>query len=135
MPASDAFPTAHQLELIAAVAEHGGISAAADALGITQPAVTAQLRAAERTLGQPLFVRTRAGLVPTAAGRAVAGFARRQDSLRRGLVASMAQIHKGISGTLVIGASTTPGEFWLPERLSALRDVYPDLDVRVSLGN
>jgi len=135
MPASDAFPTAHQLELIAAVAEHGGISAAAGALGISQPAVTAQLRAAEKTLGRPLFARTRGGLVPTAAGRAVAAFARRQGSLRRGLVASMAQIEKGTSGTIVVGASTTPGEFWLPARLSALRDLYPDLDVRVTLGN
>lgn len=135
MAGPESFPTAHQLELIAAVAEHGGISAAAEAMEITQPAVTAQLRAAEKTLGQALFVRTHAGLVPTAAGRAVAAFARRQKSLRRGLMASMAEIGKGKTGTLVIGASTTPGEFWLPAPVSVLRGLYPDLDIRVVLGN
>jgi len=92
MARPESFPTAHQLELIAAVADHGGVSAAAESLNISQPAVTAQLRSAEETIGQRLFVRTHTGLVPTAAGRAVAAFARRQISLRRGLMAAMAEL-------------------------------------------
>jgi DNA-binding transcriptional LysR family regulator len=135
MPGADAFPTAHQLELIAAVAEHGGVSAAADALAISQPAVTAQLRAAEDAFGQRLFVRTHTGLVPTPAGRAVAAFARRQTSLRRGLLASLREFADGKGGALVIGGSTTPGEYWLPDQLSALRAQFPNADIRVILGN
>jgi DNA-binding transcriptional LysR family regulator len=135
MARPESFPTAHQLELIAAVADHGGVSAAAESLAISQPAVTAQLRAAEETIGQRLFVRTHTGLVPTAAGRAVAAFARRQISLRRGLMAAMAELTEGKSGTLVIGGSTTPGEYWLPDRISIFRRAYPNVDIRVLLGN
>ena len=135
MPSSDTFPTAHQLELIAAVADHGGISAAAQALSISQPAVTAQLRAAENALGHRLFVRTHSGLVPTAAGRAVVTFARRQIALRRGLLSTMAKFADGTSGTLVVGTSTTPGEHWLPERLAALRARHPGIEVRIVIGN
>lgn len=135
MAGTDAFPTPHQLALIAAVADHGSVTSAAEALSISQPAVTAQLHAAEQALGQRLFTRTRKGLVPTAAGRAVAAYARRQESLRRGLIASMADFASGKGGTLVVGGSTTPGEYWLPQRLSQFRRAYPGVDIRVELGN
>jgi DNA-binding transcriptional LysR family regulator len=128
------FPTAHQLALIAAVAEHGGVTAAAAAMSISQPAVTAQLRAAEDALGQRLFLRTRAGLVPTAAGRAVAAFARRQESLRRSLVTTMTELAEGKGGALVVGAGSTPGEYWLPQWLSAFRRALPNVEVSVVLG-
>lgn len=135
MAGAEAFPTAHQLELIVAVADNGGVSAAAEVLEISQPAVTAQLRAAEQAIGQPLFVRTHEGLVPTGAGRAVAAFARRQISLRRGLMAAISELADGKGGSLAIGASSTPGEYWLPKRLSIMREQFPNLDVRVLLAN
>src|SRR5438876_3287311 len=135
MPGTDAFPTAHQLALIVAVADTGSVSAAAKSLSVSQPAVTAQLRSAEQTLGQRLFNRTRSGLVPTAAGRAVAAYARRQLSLRRGLLASMSRSNEANVGSLVVGGSTTPSEYWLPDRLAELRRKYPDIDVRVLVGN
>ena len=135
MPGVDAFPTSHQLELIAAVAQHGGVSAAAEALSISQPAVTAQLRAAEHVIGHRLFVRTRAGLVPTPAGRAVAAFARRQNALRRGLMASMADLAEGKAGALAVGASSAPAERWLPLKLTDLRNSFPGINVTVITGN
>jgi DNA-binding transcriptional LysR family regulator len=135
MTVSGAFPTARQMTLIAAVAEHGGVSAAATALGISQPAVTAQLKAAEEALRRKLFVRTKSGLVPTSAGRAVATFARRQEALRRGLVASLTDLADGKAGALVVGASTTTSEHWLPLRLSALRRAHPGAEVRALIGN
>jgi DNA-binding transcriptional LysR family regulator len=135
MPASESFPTARQLSLIAAVTEHGGVSAAAAALGVSQPAVTAQLKSAEDALGRKLFERTKSGLVPTAAGRAVATFARRQEALRRGLVSSLTGLANGKPGALVVGASTSPGEHWLPERLSVMRRLYPGSEVRALIGN
>src|SRR5215472_17255558 len=118
MSVAGSFPTSRQMSLVAAVAELGGVSAAAAALGISQPAVTAQLKAAEDAIGSRLFVRKKSGLVPTAAGRAVATFARRQEAQRRGLIDSLAQLSRGKSGALVIGATTMPGEHWLPLRLS-----------------
>lgn len=128
------FPTVRQLAIVAAVAELGGVSAAAASLGISQPAVTAQLKAAETQLGRPLFVRRRTGLAPTAAGRAVATFARRQELQVKGLLTSLAGLAHG-AGALVVGASITAGEHWLPSRLSALRRAHPRADVRAVIGN
>jgi LysR family transcriptional regulator, low CO2-responsive transcriptional regulator len=135
MSARDVFPTARQLALVAAVADHGGVLAAAQSLGISQPAVTAQLRAAERLLGHALFRRTPSGMAPTPAGRAVAAYARRQSSQRRGLLASIAGLKAGRSGTLLVAGSSTTGEHWLPERVMTFRRRHPEVDVRVSIGN
>lgn len=135
MRARDKFPTARQLMLIAAVADHGGVVPAAAALSVSQPAVTAQLRAAERSLGYRLFRRTQAGLVPTAAGRTVAAYARRQQILARSLLASLSSIGNGKAASISIAASTTPAEHWLPNRAGVFRRRHPDADMRVSVGN
>lgn len=59
-----------------AVVDHGGVTAAADALHISQPSLSQAVRNLERTLGSTLFERTARGLLPTAAGAAVAEAAR-----------------------------------------------------------
>jgi DNA-binding transcriptional LysR family regulator len=130
-----AFPSEHQLALIAALAEHGGITAAATALRISQPAVTAQVQSAERALGASLFVRTRDGLRPTTAGAAVLAFVHRKDALKRALLAEIAQVGEGLAGTVVVGASTTPAEYYLPAWLAAFRAAHPRVDVRLWIGN
>jgi DNA-binding transcriptional LysR family regulator len=129
------FPSEHQLELVAAVAGHGVITAATAALGISQPAVTAQLRVAELALGAALFERRRDGLRPTAAGKAVLAFVRRKEALTRGLLAELAEIVQGRVGTLIVGSSTTPAEYYLPAWLHAFRAAYPAIDVRLWIGN
>ncbi|HXW77501.1 MAG TPA: LysR family transcriptional regulator [Candidatus Eremiobacteraceae bacterium] len=121
--------------MIAAVARSGGVTAAAQTLRISQPAVTAQLRAAERTLGQRLFVRTRSGLIPTPAGRAAAAYAQRSEALRKALMASMAESAAATGGVLRCGASPTLAEFRLPAVLAALRRSHPSAHVDVALGN
>ncbi len=129
------FPTARQLALIAAVVDHGGVVAAASTLSISQPAVTAQLRAAERALGHRLFRRTQAGLVPTAAGRAVAAYARRQTTLIRSLVASLAGLKDGKAASLSLAAGSTPAEYWLPQRVTEFRRRHAGVEVRVAVVN
>ena len=135
MGARETFPTTRQLALIAAVADHGSVVAAAAALAVSQPAVTAQLRAAERALGHRLFRRAQTGLVPTAAGRAVAAYARRETMLMRSLVSSLAGLDDGTSASLAVAASSTPAEYWLPERVAEFRRRHPDADLRVTVGN
>ena len=63
------------LRYFEAVARLGSVTAAARTLGVTQPTVSVQLRALERALGVPLLERRGRRLLPTEAGRAVAGFA------------------------------------------------------------
>jgi DNA-binding transcriptional LysR family regulator len=62
-----------RLQTLAAVVEHGSFSAAAQALHITQPAVSRQVALLERQLGAPLLVRRRGGVEPTPAGRVLLG--------------------------------------------------------------
>ena len=61
------------LRLVKAVADEGSITRAASVLGMTQPALTRQLRRVEENLGGPLFERSRAGVVQTPLGRLVVG--------------------------------------------------------------
>jgi LysR family carnitine catabolism transcriptional activator len=65
-----------RLRLFLAVAEHGGFTAAADAVHVAQPAVSLAVRELEQELGAPLFTRSRAGARLTAAGEALLGPAR-----------------------------------------------------------
>jgi DNA-binding transcriptional LysR family regulator len=64
------------LKVVCAIAETGSVTKAASALGLAQPALTAQLQRIERTLGGPLFERDRRGARPTALGELVLARAR-----------------------------------------------------------
>ena len=64
------------LRVVCAIAETGSVTKAASALGLAQPALTAQLQRIERTLGGPLFERDRRGARPTALGELVLSRAR-----------------------------------------------------------
>jgi DNA-binding transcriptional LysR family regulator len=66
-----------QLTALVAVADAGSVTRAARLLHLVQPAVTRQIRSLEEELGVPLFDRTRQGMVPTTAGQALIGRARR----------------------------------------------------------
>lgn len=129
------FPSEHQFALIAAVAEHKGVTAAANALSISQPAVTAQLQSAERAFGTALFVRSASGLRVTPAGDAVVAFVHRKERLKRTLLAELAELSAGISGVLVVGCSTTPAEYYIPAWVRTFRKVYPKVDLRIWIGN
>ncbi len=130
-----AFPSEHQFALVVSIAEHGGITAAATALGLSQPAVTAQVRAAERALGAALFTRTREGLRPTTIGDAVLAYAHRKHALKRALLAEIADVDSGRAGTLNVGASTTPGEYYAPVWLARFHAAHPRVDVRLWIAN
>jgi DNA-binding transcriptional LysR family regulator len=86
-----------QLRYFLAVVHHGTISAAANAVGVAQPTMSQGLRALERELRTPLFYRIGRGMVPTAAGHALAGPARtilRDSSTAAGSVPdSEGQLH------------------------------------------
>lgn len=64
------------LRAVCAIAEEGSVTKAATRLGLTQPAMSAQLRTVERIIGGQLFERTPGGSVPTDLGRQVVGTAR-----------------------------------------------------------
>jgi DNA-binding transcriptional LysR family regulator len=129
------FPTPHQFALVAAVAEHRGFTAAARALRISQPSLTAQVQSAERALGIAMFARTSEGVRLTDAGRLAVAFARRHDALRRDLLAGVAALDVGNAGSLILGASTAVGEHYIPDALVAFRAAYPGVAIEMRVGN
>ena len=93
----------HQLTAVVAVAEAGTFTAAADALGLSQPSVSQAVRLLERELGTPLFDRDAAGARLTEAGRALLGPAR-QALHDRGLArAAVEEVAGLVAGTIELG--------------------------------
>jgi DNA-binding transcriptional LysR family regulator len=122
------------LSTFLAVHDAGRISAAAKALHLSQPAVTAQVRRLEDALGAPLFLRSAHGVIPTEAGLRLLPYAR---SIRR-LVDDAASVVSGArekAGNLVVGASTTIAAHVLPPLLAAFRSAHRDTVLDVHVGN
>ncbi|WP_394823742.1 LysR substrate-binding domain-containing protein [Pendulispora albinea] len=117
-----------------AVCDAGRISAAAKVVHLSQPAVTAQIRKLEETLGTPLFVRSARGVVPTPAGERLVTYARR---VQRTLEEASASIREGEEplGTLTLTASTTIAAHVLPPVLAKFRATYPSTPLRIEVGN
>jgi DNA-binding transcriptional LysR family regulator len=117
------------------VARRGNLSRAAEALYLTQPALTARLRTLEQELGAPLFVRGRRGMTLTDVGRAFLPYAERAlSSLRDGseLVGELAQ---GGTGELALGAAPAVSTYVLPSLLVRFAARYPRVRLVVRTGH
>jgi DNA-binding transcriptional LysR family regulator len=121
------------LESLIAVVEAGGFQAAAERLGLTQSAVSMQIKALEAELGAPLFDRTKRPPLPTVAGRSAATRARAVLQAVAHLRA-VGQDPDRLSGVLNLGAIPTATTGFLPDALAALGSHHPDLRARVESG-
>ncbi len=134
-PARVAWLDFHKLRLFAAVAEHEHYSRAADALGISQPALTVHVRDLERHFGVSLFERVGRNVRLTDAGKLVRDYARRIVALAEELDEAVGDLRGVRAGTLHLGASTTIGEYLLPGVLGVFRAQHPGIDVTVEIAN
>ena len=125
----------HQLYIFQTVASHLSFSRAAEALEITQPAVSIQVQELERFLGITLFHRRPRGLRMTDSGDAVLAYSQQIFSLSSQLMNTVQEMEGLKSGHLVLGASTTPGEYVLPLVVGRFRQVYPGIHVKLAIGN
>ena len=128
-------PTLHALALFAAVVEHGTMTATAEIEGISQPAISAQVKSLERYFGAPLLERGGRIVRPTPAGRLVADYGRRLVRLADELTRAVADLEGLESGRLVIGASSTVGEQFLPTYLGRFHAAHPEVAIEVAIGN
>jgi len=121
-----------QLEYFLAVAERGSVTGAARALHVAQPSLSDVLRGLERELGTPLFHRVGRGVVPTAAGEALLGPARRV--LRDGAAArAVLDDLVGLSsGRLDILAWSVVSTYPLAELVAAFRRRHPQVTVHIA---
>jgi DNA-binding transcriptional LysR family regulator len=116
------------------VARQGSFSRAADALALSQPAVSQQVGALERELGTPLLVRGRAGTVPTLAGELLLAHA---DALAARLDLADVQMEALVAGerrTLRLGAFPSALATIVPAAVAAVTALEPELDVAIEEG-
>jgi DNA-binding transcriptional LysR family regulator len=121
-----------QLASFCAVVDHQSFSLAAEQLGVTQPAVSLQIRSLENRLGRRLLDRSGRRVEPTEAGARLYRSAQRMLALEEQLVEEVADASEGeLAGKLELGASTGPGGSVVPLLLCEFQRA--NASVRVSL--
>jgi LysR family transcriptional regulator for metE and metH len=121
------------LRLVTAIAEQGSMTAAAEGLGLTQPALSHQLRELESRLRSPLFIRTARRMVLTPAGEQLAEIAR---AVLPQIDAYERQVLEGeltaARGAIRIATQCYTAYHWLPVVLRSFSDRWPSVELRVA---
>jgi len=117
------------------VISRGSFSGAAEVLGLSQPAVSLQIRQLEQTLKVRLIERTSRGVRPTTAGLTLAEHCMKIDAVVSGAVEAVSLHSDEITGTVTVGTGATACIHLLPPLLQQLRQIHPLLKVDVRTGN
>jgi len=125
-----------QLTAFCAVVERRSFSQAAEQLGVTQPAVSLQIRSLEKRLGLQLLDRSGRRVEPTEAGQRLYRSAQRLLAQEEQLLAELVGGADGeLTGKLEIGASTGPGGTVLPVVLCEFQRRHPEVRVALSVSD
>jgi DNA-binding transcriptional LysR family regulator len=127
--------TLRQLEVFLAIARARSYRQAAEALHTSQPALSQHVRELEGELGVRVFDRLSRGVALTEAGRLLEERAKR-------VFATLTDVREGLQelqglqrGSLLVGASTTPGIYVLPAVIGEFRRRHPGIDLRLRIAN
>ena len=126
--------TLRQLEIFLAVYDLGSITAASEALHLTQPTVSTQLKKLADDVGMPLYQRVGRGREFTDAGRALAATAREVLESFERLDMTLANLRGLKAGTLRIAVVTT-SKYFIPHLLGSFCQQYPSIDLQFRVGN
>jgi DNA-binding transcriptional LysR family regulator len=125
-----------QLAAFCAVVERASFSQAAEQLGVTQPAVSLQIRSLEKRLGVQLLDRSGRRVEPTDAGRRLYRSATRLLAQEEQLLAELGEEAEGeLTGRLEIGASTGPGGTVIPVVLCEFQQRHPAVHVALTVSD
>jgi DNA-binding transcriptional LysR family regulator len=125
-----------QLAAFCAVVERRSFSQAAEQLGVTQPAVSLQIRSLEKRLGTQLLDRSGRRVEPTEAGNRLYRSAQRLLAMEEQLLADLGDEAEGeLAGRLEIGASTGPGGTVLPVVLAEFQQLHPGVHVALAVSD
>lgn len=126
--------TLRQLRTFSEVIRCGNFAAAAQALHLTPPAVTLQMRELEEKAGMPLLERSGSKLEPTEAGREVASTAQRIELAISECVDALAALRGLKGGRVSIGVVST-AKYFAPHALGAFSRAFPSLEIQLEVGN
>ena len=124
-----------RLQVFHAVARHLSFTKAAEALFMTQPAVTFQVRQLEEQFNTRLFDRAQGRITLTPAGMVAFQYAERILALSGELDARLKELSGHETGPLLIGASTTIAEYLLPGIVGEFRRLHPGIVPRLFVAN
>ena len=124
-----------RLQVFHAVAKHLSFTKAAEALFMTQPAVTFQIKQLEEKFDARLFERGHGQISLTESGRVVFDYAERILGLSAELDARLKDMTGQMIGPLLIGASMTIAEYLLPQVLGEFNGRYPGVTPRLLVAN
>jgi DNA-binding transcriptional LysR family regulator len=125
-----------QLAAFCAVVDRKSFSLAAEQLGVTQPAVSLQIRSLEKRLGQRLLDRSGRRVEPTEAGQRLYRSAQRLLAIEEQLLEEVAGEGDGeLKGRLEIGCSTGPGATVLPLLLCQFQEANPGVAISLSVND
>ena len=128
--------TLRQVEIFLAVARARGFTSAARTLNLSQSTLSQHIKELEDEVGVRLFERRRrGGVTMSEGGRLLEAFAQRIATTVNDARRALDELRGLQRGSLVIGASTTPGIYVLPSVISAFRRKYPGIEISLRIAN
>ena len=123
------------LDIFCKVVELKSFSKAAGALHLTQPTVSIHIKALEEEFSTKLLDRLGKKVIPTQAGEILYRYAKEISRLKDEARLALDQLSGRMRGRLLVGASTIPGEYILPEFLGPFKKDYPDVFPVLRIGD
>jgi DNA-binding transcriptional LysR family regulator len=123
------------IEIFCTVVELKSFSKAAQALHLTQPTISVHIKALEDEFSTKLLDRLGRTILPTQDGEILYRYAKEIVTLKENARRAMERVTGTVSGKLVIGASTIPGEYILPQLLAKFKKAYPDVFPTLRIGD
>jgi DNA-binding transcriptional LysR family regulator len=124
----------HRLEVFCRVVDLQSFTKAAEASFLTQPTVSEHIRALEEALDEKLVDRLGREVLPTPAGKILYRYARNIIALRDEAIQALDRYKGKLSGHLLIGASTIPGTYILPEIIGLFKAQYPSIQITLKIS-
>lgn len=124
----------HRLEVFCKVVDLQSFTKAAEASFLTQPTVSEHIRALEETLDEKLVDRLGREVLPTPAGKILYRYARNIIALRDEAIQALDRYKGKLSGHLLIGASTIPGTYILPEIVGKFKTQHPSIQITIKIS-
>lgn len=126
--------TFRQLRVFAEVAKQLSFARAAEAMHLTPPAITMQIKELEGHVGLPLFERSGRKVALTTAGEYMLVYARKMLATLKDAEDAAARLQQVEAGTLTIGMVST-AKYFLPRLLSQFQREHTGVDIRLAVGN
>lgn len=117
------------------VAALGSISAAADELGVSQPAISVQMRNLANAVGEPILRRYKGGIALTPIGRSLLPYATQLVKSYRSTLDYVDSLRAMMSGSISIASSNTIAAHLLPSLIASFSAIYPDIGLVISTTN